>query len=244
MTRELQLTKAFVQVTDILTDDFDVIDFLQQLCAHCVDLLDVAAAGVLLADTREDLQLLAASDERARLLELFALQHDQGPCVACYTSGRPRTGIDLTDPQVTGDWPEFADRALADGFTIAHALPLRLRGRVIGALGLFQTDPAPLGEADVALAQALADTATISLLQHRTLDYARTEAAQLQSALNSRVTLEQVKGILAERWTCTVDAAFAALNDHARANRLKLTDLTREIADGSFDTAGIPRPAP
>jgi GAF domain-containing protein len=241
MTREQQLTKVFVQVADTLTDDFDVIDFLQRLCTRCVELLDVSAAGVLLADTSEDLQLLAASDERARLLELFALQHDQGPCVACYTSGQARTGIDLSDPRVTGDWPQFAERARADGFTIAHAFPLRLRGRVIGALGLFQTSPTPLDEADITLAQALADMATISLMQQHTLDRAHTEAANLQYALSSRIILEQVKGILAERWGCTVDAAFAALSDHARAQRLKLTQLAREIADGSFDITVIPR---
>ncbi|HEV2636052.1 MAG TPA: GAF and ANTAR domain-containing protein [Actinocrinis sp.] len=243
MTREQQLTKAFVQVADALTDDFDVIDFLQQLCARCVDLLDVAAAGVLVADTRGDLQLLAASDERARVLELFALQHDQGPCVACYASGHASTGIDLADPQATGEWPEFADRARADGFTLAHALPLRLRGRVIGALGLFQTDRTPLGEAEIALAQALADVATISLMQQRTMDQAYTEAVHLQNALNSRITLEQVKGILSERWGCTPDDAFAALNNHARSHHLKLTDLAREIAAGSFDTDTISRPA-
>lgn len=241
MTREHQLTRAFVQVADTLTDDFDVIDFLQQLCARCVELLDVAAAGVLLADARDDLQLLAASDERARLLELFALQHDQGPCVACYVSGQARTGVDLSDPRATREWPRFATRARADGFTIAHAFPLRLRGRVIGALGLFQTGIPTLAEEDVTLAQALADMATISLLQQRTLDHVHSEAAQLQYALNSRIVLEQVKGILAERWQCTLDDAFAALVDHARTHRLKLTQLAREIADGSFDTADIPR---
>lgn len=244
MSREQQLTLAFVQVADTLTDDFDVIDFLQQLCARCVELLDVAAAGVLLADAREDLQLLAASDERARLLELFALQHDQGPCVACFTSGQARTGVDLSDPQIAEEWPRFTARARADGFTIGHAFPLRLRGRVIGALGLFQTGHAPLVAADTALAQGLADMATISLMQQRTLDHAHTEAANLQYALSSRIILEQVKGILAERWECTVDDAFAALNDYARAHRLKLTQLAREIADGSVDAAAIPRPTP
>ena len=244
MTREQQLTTAFVQTADTLTEDFDVIDFLQQLCARCVELLDVAAAGVLLADTGEELQLLAASDERARLLELFALQHDQGPCVACYASGQPRTGIDLTDPQVTGDWPRFAERAHADGFTVAHALPLRLRGRIIGALGLFQTGHIRLDDTDTALAQALADVATISLMQQRTLDHAHTEAANLQYALSSRIILEQTKGILAERWGCTVDDAFAALNSYARAHRLKLTQLAREITDGTFNTDAITRTGP
>jgi AmiR/NasT family two-component response regulator len=101
-----------------------------------------------------------------------------------------------------------------------------------------------LDQADTTLAQGLADIATISLMQQRTLDHVHTEAANLQYALSSRIILEQVKGILAERWACTLDSAFAALTRYARANGLKLTTLAREIADGSFDTTAIPRPTP
>ncbi|QMU70679.1 GAF domain-containing protein [Streptacidiphilus sp. P02-A3a] len=240
MNREQQITEVFVEVADSLIDDFDVIDFLQQFSVRCMELLDVDAVGVMLADQHDNLRVLAASDEHTRLLELFALQHDQGPCVECYRTGRSRTDIDLTDPRTTRGWPQFAPRARSAGFVAANVIPLRLRGRVIGVLGLFQTTPAVLSPADTVLAQALADMATIAVLQQRTLDHSEVERAQLQYALTSRIVLEQVKGILAERWNLSVDDAFAAFRAYARANHYKLAQLAREIADGTFDTTRIP----
>jgi GAF domain-containing protein len=242
MTREQRMTEVFVEVADSLTDDFDLIDFLQQLSVRCVELLNVAAVGVLLADEHGTLQTIAASDEHTRLLELFALQHDEGPCVDCYHSGQARTDINLTDPETIARWPQFAARATDTGFVATNALPLRLRGRVIGALALFQTDPAPLSSQDITLAQALADVATIAILQQRTLDHSHVERAQLQYALTSRIVLEQSKGILAERWHVSPDDAFATLRRYARAQGLPLARLAREIAGGTFDTTAIPRP--
>lgn len=242
MTREQRMTEVFVEVADSLTDDFDLIDFLQQLSARCVELLNVAAVGILLADEHGTLQTIAASDEHTRLLELFALQHDQGPCVDCYRSGQARTGINLTDPETVARWPQFAARATETGFVATNALPLRLRGRVIGALALFQTDPDPLSSQDITLAQALADVATIAILQQRTLDHSHVERAQLQYALTSRIVLEQAKGILAERWQVSPDEAFASLRGYARAHNLQLAQLTRQIAAGTFDTTAIPHP--
>jgi AmiR/NasT family two-component response regulator len=125
---------------------------------------------------------------------------------------------------------------------VANALPLRLRGRVIGTLALFQTDPDPLSEGDIVLAQALADVATIALLQQRTAAQNEVERVQLQYALTSRIVLEQAKGILAERWGVTVDQAFAAFRDYARAHHHQLATLAREIADNTFDTTQIPAP--
>ena len=243
MTREQQLTEVFVEVADSLIDDFDLIDFLQQLSVRCMELLDVAAVGILLADAHDHLQVLAASDEHTRLLELLALQHDQGPCVDCYRSGTPRTNINLHDARTTGGWPQFAAAAKATGFVSANTIPLRLRGRVIGVLGLFQTDPDPLSPEDITLAQALADVATIAILQQRTLAQSEMERGQLQYALSSRIVLEQVKGILAERWHLSVDDAFAAFRTYARSTHQHLADLGRQIADGTFDTDQIPHRA-
>jgi GAF domain-containing protein len=239
VTREQRLTEIFVEVADSLIDDFDLIDFLQQLSVRCMELVDVAAVGILLADQHDILQTMAASDEHTRLLELFATQHDQGPCVECYKSGEPRTAIDLTDPEVATRWPQFAPRAAETGFVAANALPLRLRGRVIGVMGLFQTDPAPLSPEDIALAQALADIATIALLQQRTAAHSEVERVQLQYALTSRIVLEQAKGILAERWHTTIDDAFALLRNHARSHRLRLTDLARQVTEGTLDTEAV-----
>ncbi|MFC1415834.1 GAF domain-containing protein [Streptacidiphilus cavernicola] len=240
MTREQQLTQVFVEVADSLIDDFDLIDFLQRLSERCVELLDVSACGVLLADEHDVLQVLAASDEHTRLLELFALQHDQGPCVECYQSGQPHTNISLADPQVALRWPQFAPVARQSGFVSTNAIPLRLRGRVLGALGLFQAEDNALSEEDITLAQALADVATIAILQQRTLAHSELERGQLQYALTSRIVLEQVKGILAERWQVTPDEAFAAFRGYARSHHHQLSGLARMIADGEFDTAQIP----
>ncbi|AUG75368.1 transcriptional regulator [Kitasatospora sp. MMS16-BH015] len=244
MAREQQLTKVFVEVADSLIDDFDLIDFLQRLSERCVELLDVAACGVLLADEHAVLQVLAASDENTRLLELFALQHAQGPCVDCYRSGRPRTNVKLEDPVAAQAWPQFTPAALRSGFVATNAIPMRLRGKVIGALGLFQTTDHALTEEDTALAQALADLATIAILQQRTAAHSETERSQLQHALTSRIVLEQVKGILAERWQVTTDEAFTALRAYARAHHHQLSVLARSIADGEFDTDRIPRTVP
>lgn len=242
MTREQRVAEIFVEAADSLIDDFDLIDFLQQLSVRCMELINVAAVGILLADQHDSLQTMAASDEHTRLLELFATQHDQGPCVECYKSGQAHTNINLTDPAVIARWPQFAPRATETGFVAANALPLRLRGRVIGTLALFQTDPDSLSDQDITLAQALADIATIALLQQRTAANSEVERAQLQHALTSRIVLEQVKGILAERWHVTVDEAFAAFRSYARAHHRQLAQLAREIAGGTFDTTRIPDP--
>jgi GAF domain-containing protein len=242
-SREQQVTEVFVEVAESLIADFDAIDFLQRLSVRCMDILDAAAVGILLADENGLLHVLAASDEHTRLLEVFALQHDQGPCVECYRSGRARTHIDLTDDEVSVNWPEFAAAARDIGFVATNALPLRLRGRVIGALGLFQTDPEPLAPADLVLAQALADVATIAILQQRTRAHTEAERDQLQYALNSRIVIEQAKGVLAERWQLPVDEALSVLRGYARAHNRKLSELAREITEGAVDTARI-RSAP
>jgi transcriptional regulator with GAF, ATPase, and Fis domain len=242
MSREQQVSAVFVQVADSLTDDFDLAEFLGQLCTHCLDLLDVSAAGILLADEEGSPHTVAASDETTHLLELFALQHDEGPCVECYRSGTARLDTDLVDAEATRAWPAFAANARESGFSTSHTFPLRLRERTVGALNLFHTGAQPLGPQDASLAQALADVATIALLQHRALDRQHIEKAQLQRALTSRITIEQAKGILAERWGTDVDSAFAALRVYARSNRSRVSDCARQIIDHTLDIRLIPRP--
>ncbi|MGV9877891.1 GAF and ANTAR domain-containing protein [Streptomyces sp. NPDC003006] len=242
MTREERLLAAVIDAVDTLVDDFDLIDFLHTLCDRCTELLDVSAVGVMLEDPGGRLQLIAASDEHTRLLELFALQHDQGPCVETHKSGTVRLNIDLTSPVATSAFPVFAARARQAGFLVTHALPIRLREEVIGALNLFDTRSQDLSPADARVAQALADVATIAILQHRTLTHANQQRAQMHAALISRVVIEQAKGILAERWSTGVDDAFDALRRHARAHQLGLTWLCRQIIDGHLDTDAIARP--
>ncbi|HEV3169924.1 MAG TPA: GAF and ANTAR domain-containing protein [Actinocrinis sp.] len=231
VTREEQLVEAFVEAADTLVDDFDVIEFLHTLARRCVELLDVDAAGLMLADSYGQLHATAASTESARLLELFELQADAGPCLDAFRTGAQVVNADLQASQQR--WPRFAEAAQATGFVSVHALPLRLRATIIGALNLFVAHPGDLSQADVRTGQALADVATIGILAQRGLHQSDLLTTQLQNALNSRVTIEQAKGVLAERRQITVDQAFALLRAHARNYNLHLSDLARQVADGS-----------
>jgi GAF domain-containing protein len=231
MTQEQQLAEAFVQAADTLVDDFDVIDFLHTLAEHCVRLLDVDAAGLMLADHSGQLHATAASSENARLLELFELQSDAGPSLDAFRTGTAVVNADLRVNEER--WPKFAEAARANGFVEVHALPMRLRTTVIGALNLLCTTPGPLSEDDVRIGQALADVATIGIISQRTAHQAELLSAQLQRALNSRVTIEQAKGVLSERRSITVDEAFEVLRGYARDNDLHLSDLARDVANQS-----------
>ena len=205
------LSETFVELTDTMVAGFDVIDFLHVLTDRSVQLLDVSAAGLLLADPRGELRVVAASSHAARLLELFQLQNDQGPCLDCFRAGRPVAAADLAAEAQR--WPRFAAAAQQAGFAAVQALPMRLRDQVIG--------------------QALADVATISLLHERSMRHSDTVNEQLQTALNSRVIIEQAKGKLAERLGLDMDQAFSVLRDHARTRNLLLSDVALAFIDGS-----------
>jgi GAF domain-containing protein len=224
------LSETFVELTDTMVADFDVIDFLHVLTTRSVDLLDVSAAGLLLADPRGELRVVAASSEAARLLELFQLQSDQGPCLDCFRSGRPVTSTALSTDQ---RWPKFAAAAGQAGFAAVQALPMRLRDQVIGALNLFRTVPGTFEPASVRVGQALADVATIGLLHERSMRRSDTLNEQLQTALNSRVVIEQAKGKLAERLGIDTDQAFTLLRDQARNRNQRLSDLARAFVNGT-----------
>jgi transcriptional regulator with GAF, ATPase, and Fis domain len=239
VTREEQLVEAFVEAADTLVDDFDVIEFLHTLAGRCVQLLDVDAAGIMLADGRGQLHATAASSENARLLELFELQADAGPCLDAFHTGSQVVNADLEANHRR--WPRFAEAAQATGYASAHALPLRLRSTVIGALNLFRARPGALSDADVRTGQALADVATIGILAQRSARQAELLTTQLQQALDNRVTIEQAKGVLAERRQITVDAAFALLRAYARNHNLHLSELARQVANGSSTAAELLR---
>jgi len=225
------LSETFVELTDTMVAGFDMIDFLHVLTDRSVQLLDVSAAGLLLADPRGELRVVAASSEAARLLELFQLQNDQGPCLDCYRSGQPVHAADLNAEAAR--WPRFAPAALQAGFGAVHALPMRLREQVIGALNLFRAQAGAFDPADVRIGQALADVATISLLHERSMRHSDTLNEQLQTALNSRVLIEQAKGKLAERLGLDMDQAFNLLRDYARNRNVRLSDLARAFIEGS-----------
>ncbi|MBO2452478.1 GAF and ANTAR domain-containing protein [Actinomadura barringtoniae] len=236
LSREQRLTIAFVDLADTLVDDFDIIDYLNRLAGHCADLLAVAAAGVLVTNNRGQLQLIAASTEQSRMLELLQLQQDEGPCVDTFTSGRAVSCPDLMAPAAVGRWPNFAPPAHEVGFRAAHGLPMRLRQDVIGTLNVFTHHPGELSPADQRLGQALADHATVGLLGHRATHQPDVLTQQLNIAVQSRIIIEQAKGVLAERRRLTVNRAAAEIRAFARRHRRKLSDVALGIIQDSEDT--------
>lgn len=239
MLREALLAQTLVQLADTLVQDFDVVDMLTLLVDRCVEILDVDASGLMLANSGGDLRVLAASSEVMRVLELFELQAQEGPCLDAYRSGARVSSDDLTqDPE---RWPRFAAAALQVDFTSVHALPLRLRGTVIGALNLFRAAPGALDAADIDAGQALADIATIAILQYRATFEAQTVATQLKRALDSRIVIEQAKGVVAERTGVDMQQAFLALRSHARTNNLRLETVARSVIDQTLIASELDR---
>ena len=230
-----RLAEVFVEMADTLVADFDVIDFLQVVTARTAELVEVAAVGLLLADPHGELQFMAASDEATRLLELFQLQNHEGPCLDSFRSGEPVVNADLT--RAADQWPLFAPQAAARGFRSVHALPLRLRGQVIGALNLFGADTGRLDAEDVTIVQALADVATIGLLQERAIHSGEVLTEQLQGALNSRIVIEQAKGMLAGIHGIDLDQAFSLLRGYARSHNRRLVDVAHAVIS---DPATVP----
>jgi GAF domain-containing protein len=227
-SRERVITGAFVELADTLVADYDVLDLLTRLTDHCVDSLDASAAGLMLTDQRGRLQLLASSNEQTRLLELFQLQNDEGPCLECFRTGQPVTAVDLLNEH---RWPRLVPQVLHAGFATVHALPMRLRANTIGALNLFRTQPTPLNDEDLRLGQAWADVATIGILQARAISRGDTLVEQLQGALNSRVLVEQAKGLLADRGKLDMDTAFNRLRGYARAHNRPLKEVATEVIE-------------
>lgn len=241
VTREQRLAATFVDLADSLVVDFDVVDLMVLLAERCVEMLDVAAAGLLLDDGTGSLCLIAATDEALEMVELFQIQADEGPCRDCFHTGSPVSTSDIAEESAR--WPRFAPIAAAAGYRAIHAVPLRLRGQVLGALNLFGTEPAALSRADLATGQAFADVATIALLQSRAVNDSRLIAEQLQQALQSRIVVEQAKGILAQALGLPMDEAFSGLRRYARGRGRRLADIAREVVDGTISPDAMRGPS-
>ena len=224
--RETRVLDAVVSIVDSLLDDFDVVDLLTGLTERCTELLDIEAAGFLLADPLNRLRLLAATSEQARELELFQLQADEGPCVDCYSSGLP---VSIADVQGASErWPRFVPAAVDAGFASVHAVPMRAAGIVLGALGLFGTRRGELNDADLLVGKTLTHIACVAILQ----EHPPTPSSvmpQLRSALTGRVVVEQAKGLLRQLLDVPVEDAFRLLRIYARAKGEHLTDVARRL---------------
>jgi GAF domain-containing protein len=234
---ENRLADIFVTLADTLVTGFDVVGLFDDLAGACVDLLDATAAGLMLVDPAGRLRVMASSSERSRLLELLEIQNDEGPCLDCHRSGEPVLVADLAAEN--GRWPTFTAEATRVGFGAVYALPMRLREETIGALNLFHRDPHAMSPASLRLAQALADVATIGILQQRAVQASAELADQLQSALNTRLIIEQAKGLLAEREKTDMGAAFDLLRNHARRSGRRLSEVATAVIAGDLDTAEL-----
>jgi GAF domain-containing protein len=224
-----RLADVFVEVADTLVANFDVIDFLHSVAGHATEMAGAAAAGLMLSDLDGGLHYVGASDESARLLELFQIQHEEGPCLDCYRTGARVTEVDLA--AAGSRWPAFSPAALEIGVVSVHAFPMRLRDQVVGALNIFGAEPRALEPDEARIVQALADLATIAIIQERVIRQAEVLTEQLQFALNSRVVIEQAKGAVARLLGVTVEVAFHMMRTHARRERMGLTDLAMAIVE-------------
>lgn len=225
--RETRLVEALVKMTDSLVAGYDLAELLQYLVDTSVDLLDAAAAELVLTDRHGQLQALAATSEHTDLLEAVQIRTGRGPCMDCYTTGQPQS---ITDLKADVDrWPQFAPLALDQGIRSVHAVPMRDRNRTIGALNLFRTRPGELAHADRRAAQALADAATIGILRQRDAEETPELNAQLEHALAGRAVIQQAKGILAEHGQMDMDQAFTALRALAEHHHLPLTEIAADV---------------
>jgi transcriptional regulator with GAF, ATPase, and Fis domain len=240
VAREAVLARAFVRLADTLASDFDIVDFLHGLAEDSVEILRAAAAGVMLADARGGLRLIASSEERMRLLELFELQGAQGPCLDAYSTGR---AVQASAADSRARWPVFAPQASHAGFQMMCAVPLRVRTDVIGALNLFRDNDEPFTDTEMEIAQAMAKMAAIGLIQDRAVRERNLLAAQLQAALNSRVIIEQAKGMIAEYLVTTADDAFTLLRNYARYHNRKLSEVASDVVDRRIPSAALGLPS-
>jgi len=227
---------AFVEIVEALVNDFDVIDVLTGLATRSVELLHASAAGILLAAPDGRLRVTAASSEQVELLELFQIQNEQGPCLDCFTTGAVvmHVALDQGSP-----WPEFAAESVAAGFPSVFAVPLRLKSTTLGCLNLFMAESVVLTRGDVALAQALADVATIAIIQDQATRDAAVREGTLQNALTSRIMIEQAKGMIAERLNIDMDTAFSRLRGYARHTNRRLSEVAAGVATGVLTIAAV-----
>jgi len=238
--KEALLALTFVEIVDTMVDDFDVVDLLTRVADRCVEILEVSAAGLMLVAPEGDLRVLAYSSEAVQVVELFELQAEEGPSLDAFRTGVAVVNQDLES--VNGRWPRFAAKAIECDFRSVHALPMRLHGVIIGALSLFRAHEGPLEESDVVAAQAMADVATVSIIHHRAASNAQIVIEQLTHALNSRVVIEQAKGVVAEQTGLDMDQAFGRLRHHARNHNLRLVDAAHAVIDGTLNAKTLDPP--
>lgn len=231
-TREALLVRTFVTLADSLVDEYDVIELLQTLVDHATELFDASASGIILGPDDEHLDVIVSTSEESRLVGLMQIRAGEGPCVEAVTTGRVVSVVDRAE--MSERWPTFAQAADELDYLSVHAIPLRLRGQTIGSLNLFRNQEGALNKDDAIAAQALADVATISVLQERTIHDSGVVQQQLQRALESRVLIEQAKGVLSQTHRLDMDAAYRLIRHRARSTETPISVVATGVIDGTI----------
>lgn len=228
-SREKELVDTFVELADTLVADYDVVDMLYRLVVRCATTLDAADAGIMLPAADGTLEVVASTSERSHLIGILQLDADQGPCLEAYRTGKATSVENIGE--LRARWPQFAAAAGEQGYQSMHAFPLRLREEVIGSLNLFGVIAGPLSAEDATAARGLADIATIGILHERTLRESDLARQQLQHALDSRIVIEQAKGVIAHTEGVDMDEAFRLLRESARSSQRKISDVARDVIE-------------
>lgn len=230
---ENPLLAALFAALDLFVGDFDVIELSQRLVDACSGATGGADAGLLVADPRRDLQLLASTSEESELLELLRVEALDGPSRHTFRTGRPTAVPDLRD--TNHRWPEFCERAVDYGYRSAFAMPVRCYRHSVGALTVLAEAPAALDASGMRAGQALADLAGVGITAHLLLPRLEELPAQLPRALHARIVIEQAKGVLAERGGIEMAEAFDRLRTYAGKTGMRLAELAAAIVDGTVD---------
>jgi GAF domain-containing protein len=227
-SREARISAAFVTVADTLTTDYDMVDLLHTLVFECAGILEMEAGGLMLVDGNGQLQLMTSTSEAADLVEIMQLSAAAGPCIDCF-----RTGIAVSVGEISESdrWPEFRTAAMGQGFRSVLATPMKLRGRILGTMNLFGTAAGVVGDRDAAVAQALADVATIGILQERVIQEGHLMEGQLHRALDSRIMIEQAKGVIANELSLSMDDAFNLLRKYARDRNFTIRSVSEQVSN-------------
>ncbi|MFD0268553.1 GAF and ANTAR domain-containing protein [Streptomyces sp. NPDC127106] len=243
MNREQAITEAFVSLTDTLADDVDPLTLLRRLVEHCVRLTGMDAAGVMLVNARGRLQSVVVTEERVEITEIFQTQVSEGPCIDAYTTGRPVHADDLAAD--ADRWPVFTPLARAAGFSAAHSFPLQLRSQTIGALNLLARNPAPVPPEDARLLQALAGTATTSVLTWsreplRPYDI----VTRTQAALSAKAVLDTAAGMLAASAHITPAEGAQRLRTYAIIHHQRPADVAEDLVRRHLTPQAVLAPTP
>jgi GAF domain-containing protein len=214
-----------------LVRPYDTVTMLENLSERVSEVLALTGSGVSLeSDGR--LAFITALDEQIARVEQVQERTQEGPCVDCFRGGNP---VVVPDLEAEGArWAQYADAALQAGLRATAGVPMTLEGRSIGALNLYSSEPREWPDEDVAAAQVLADLATAFLVNASKLRQQEELAAQLAGALESRVLIEQAKGVVSASAHVSVDEAFRRMRSWARNHNLPLPSVAQDVVEGSL----------